>query len=99
MSHNPFSFLLADLLSGSSASLVLTQQEVTSEEEVVDKAVAKALQPGGGKLQPRWGYSLYHLEELSSAQGAPFFSGMRNMPDMFTPFKEKVDVRFGLFDR
>ncbi|MEW5306438.1 MAG: hypothetical protein WDW36_008901 [Sanguina aurantia] len=85
--------LLPALLAGSSSSMVLTQQEVTSEEEVVDKAVAKAVAAGGGKLQPRWGYSLYHLEELSSAQGAPFFSGMRNMPDMFTPFKEKCEQR------
>ena len=39
------------------------------------------------------GHTLYHLDDLT-AQGpqgrGPFQAGMKDMPDIFTPFKEKV---------
>jgi deoxyribodipyrimidine photolyase len=77
--------LIASALEGCADScLVLTQQEVTSEELAVDAAVRRAVK-GRAQLQTLWGPSLYHIDDL------PFAQGVGAMPNVFTPFREKVE--------
>nr|QIQ49259.1 DASH cryptochrome [Volvox carteri f. nagariensis] len=106
--------VLPGLLEGSSGpSLVLTAEEVTSEETRTDVAVARALKQqrrpqadaaaaaGGGsgsaKLLRFWGHTMYHIDDLTQPpEGggkATFAPGMKDMPDVFTPFREKVEKR------
>jgi deoxyribodipyrimidine photo-lyase len=40
---------------------------------------------GKAKLQTLWGHSLYHRDDL------PFAEGLRDMPNGFTSFREKVE--------
>mgnify|MGYP001806592254 CR=1 FL=1 len=77
--------LIASALEGCADScLVLTQQEVTSEELAVDAAVRRAVK-GKAQLQTLWGPSLYHIDDL------PFAQGVGGMPNVFTPFRDKVE--------
>jgi deoxyribodipyrimidine photo-lyase len=78
--------VIASALEGAAegGSLVLTQQEVTSEETGVDAAVRRAIK-GKAQLMPLWGPSLYHIDDL------PYAEGLGNMPSGFTPFREKVE--------
>nr|QDZ38467.1 cryptochrome DASH [Chlamydomonas sp. ICE-L] len=74
-------------------TVVLTQHECTSEEERVDAKVSDMLSSKGGKLESKWGMTMFHLEDLTNPNG-PFpesRGGMKNMPDGFTPFKEKLE--------
>uniref|UniRef100_A0A383W805 Photolyase/cryptochrome alpha/beta domain-containing protein n=1 Tax=Tetradesmus obliquus TaxID=3088 RepID=A0A383W805_TETOB len=66
------------------AGLVLCQEEVTSEETAVDAAVQRAIK-GKAKLVRHWGPSLYHIDDL------PFGEGLATLPNVFTPFREKVE--------
>jgi deoxyribodipyrimidine photo-lyase len=43
------------------------------------------VQPRGGRLVKLWGSSLYHRDDL------PFKEGCGDVPDVFTPFKEKAE--------
>ena len=63
---------------------VFTQAEVTDEETKVDKAVEKGL-PDGSNLEVLWGSTLYHRDDL------PFSNEVADMPDVFTPFRHKVE--------
>ncbi|CAL8468872.1 g8413 [Coccomyxa elongata] len=65
---------------------VLAQMEVTKEELDVEKAVRATLGPRG-KLQLLWGNTLYHKDDV------PFTSDMSDLPDVFTPFRNKVEAR------
>jgi len=65
---------------------VLTQQETTSEELAVDKAVRGAL-PGGSRFRAVWGSTLYHVDDL------PFADDLADLPDVFTPFRNKVEAK------
>ncbi|KAK9915425.1 hypothetical protein WJX75_009007 [Coccomyxa subellipsoidea] len=65
---------------------VLAQMEVTKEELDVDKAVRAAL-GHRGSLQLLWGNTLYHKDDL------PYRSDMTDLPDVFTPFRSKVEAR------
>ncbi|EIE22181.1 cryptochrome [Coccomyxa subellipsoidea C-169] len=65
---------------------VLAQMEVTKEELDVDEGVRAAL-GSRGRLQLLWGNTLYHKDDL------PFRSDMSELPDVFTPFKQKVEAR------
>ncbi|GIL83479.1 hypothetical protein Vretimale_11168 [Volvox reticuliferus] len=94
--------VLPGLMEGSAApSLVLTAEEVTSEETKTDVAVARALKqraPGAAaKLLRFWGHTMYHIDDLTQPpEGggrAAFAPGMKDMPDVFTPFREKVEKR------
>nr|QDO16286.1 cryptochrome DASH [Lingulodinium polyedra] len=67
-----------------SGSVLLTQQEVTSEELGVDGRLRSAL-AGGVEWEYRWGSTLFHKEDL------PFHDDLRNAPDVFTSFKNKVE--------
>ena len=68
------------------------QEEVCSEELRVDKAVRKVLKGinASGKnsesaLKPVWGSTLYLPQDL------PFDKTYMGMPDVFTPFRNKVE--------
>jgi len=66
---------------------VLAQAEVTSEERGAESAVRRGLKRiGDGRLELHWGSTLYHLDDL------PFHTGVRDMPDVFTPFKQKCEM-------
>jgi deoxyribodipyrimidine photolyase len=73
----------AGLLGPGQDTLVLAQEEVTSEELDVDAAVRAAL-AGHGRLQLLWGNTLFHRDDL------PFARDMADLPDVFTPFRNKA---------
>lgn len=80
--------LSSGLLEGAGPSpVVYTQEEITSEELAVDARVARALKRSGGKLTKLWGSSMYHLDDL------PMEDLEREMPDIFTPFRERVEKK------
>ena len=61
--------------------------------------VVTALQPLNGELRKLWGHTLFHLEDVAGPSGALGPQGIKGMPDIFTPFKEKVNnwhAKFGL---
>ena len=67
-------------------ALMTCQQEVASEELAVDKALINSLKrPLKGSLETVWGSTLYELEDL------PFEQGVDGMPDVFTPFRNKME--------
>jgi hypothetical protein len=82
--------VIARVAQGSSSCTVLTQTEVTSEETAVDARVSRALKPLNGRLEKLWGMTLFHWEEVAGPEGALGAQGIRGLPDVFTPFKEKV---------
>ena len=51
------------LLSGDGGDVVLTTEEVTSEETAVDGRVRSAVQ-GKGKLVVEWGHTLHHIDDV-----------------------------------
>eukprot|EP01031_Cornospumella_fuschlensis_P045298 gene45298-55417_t len=68
--------------------VVLCQGEVTYEELQVEKAVEKAIKrvsPTGRIERIVGGCSLYHPEDL------PFRADLKDLPDVFTPYREKVE--------
>ena len=69
--------------------LVLAQSEVTSEETDVEERVRKALlqKSGNAKMELLWGPTMYHRDDL------PLRSNLSDMPDVFTPFRNKVEKR------
>ncbi|CAJ1367947.1 unnamed protein product [Effrenium voratum] len=72
--------LLPELLD--KGSMVVTQDEVTSEELDVDRALQRAL--GTEALEYCWGSTLFHRDDLP-------FKDLRNAPDVFTVFKNQVE--------
>lgn len=66
-----------------SGAMVLCQAQVTSEELGVDEAIKRAIAPSS--LLPLWGGTLYEKEEL------PFAADLSDLPDVFTPFRNKVE--------
>lgn len=66
-------------------NLVLTQEETCSEELRVDRKVRSVVRARPqSDLRQVWGSTLFHREDL------PFDrQTLRDMPDVFTPFKEK----------
>lgn len=63
----------------------LAQTEVTKEELDVEEGVRAVWGPQG-RLQLLWGNTLYHRDDL------PFAGDMSDLPDVFTPFRNKVLV-------
>ena len=56
----------------------------------MDRAVTKALKSGGNKqnkLQKIWGCTLYHREDV------PYAPDLSDLPDGFTPFRNKVESK------
>uniref|UniRef100_A0A7S4V579 Cryptochrome DASH n=1 Tax=Alexandrium monilatum TaxID=311494 RepID=A0A7S4V579_9DINO len=65
-------------------SVLVTQEEVTSEELQVDKRLQKAL-AGKADWEYCWGSTLFHRDDL------PFRRDLANAPDVFTVFKNAVE--------
>jgi len=63
------------------------QEEVASEELKISKAVNNILKRKSGRLNSVWGSTLYHPDDL------PFYGGVQDMPDTFTPFRNKVEKK------
>ncbi|KAI7840945.1 hypothetical protein COHA_005375 [Chlorella ohadii] len=70
-----------------SRTTVIAQSEVTSEETGVERKVKSAVAAAGGKLELWWGPTMYHLDDL------PFREDLSDLPDVFTPFKQKCEDR------
>jgi len=64
-------------------SLVLTQEEVTSEETGVDRRVRAAMP--GVQWEYCWGSTLFHRDDL------PFKDDLSDMPDVYTRFKNLTE--------
>lgn len=64
-------------------SLLLTQEEVTSEELGVDRRLRAALP--GVQWEYCWGSTLFHRDDL------PFRSDLSDMPDVYTRFKNLAE--------
>jgi deoxyribodipyrimidine photo-lyase len=66
---------------------IVCQEEVVKEERDTAERVRDVLRKRfpKGKLLQIWGSTMYEL------QGMPYDEGMRNMPDGFTPFRNKVE--------
>ena len=64
---------------------VYYQGEVTSEELAVEKALAKNLASIKVSIQPFWGTSLYHPDDL------PF--KINELPELFTNFRKAVEKK------
>lgn len=68
-------------------SSILAHSEVTSEEIRAETAVRRRGKSVGASLELFWGNSLYHIDDL------PFNDILSDLPDVFTPFKEKCEKR------
>ena len=66
---------------------VYCQEEIASDELSVDKAMKRILKKYNGKLESTWGSALYDIEEL------PYINGVDDMPDSFTPFRNKMEKK------
>jgi deoxyribodipyrimidine photo-lyase len=45
-------------------TVVLAQSEVTSEETAIERRVKAAVGGAGGKMELRWGSTLFHIDDL-----------------------------------
>jgi hypothetical protein len=66
-------------------------EETAYEETRVDAKVRAAIS-GRGKLETMWGHTLYHIDDL------PFTGNLSDLPDVFTPFKNKVESNCSVRD-
>lgn len=66
---------------------IVCQEEVLGEEKDAVKDVRSILKKHAqkGKVDEIWGSTLYDLKDL------PFEAGLADMPDIFTPFRNKVE--------
>lgn len=81
--------LLPRLAEGSTAPVVISTSEVTSEEHRIDRKVNSAMKTRhkGASMQLLWGTTLYHEDDV------PFDASLNDLPDVFTPFRNKVESR------
>ncbi|KAK9815662.1 hypothetical protein WJX72_007553 [[Myrmecia] bisecta] len=77
---------LAGLLPAEGKTTILSQTEVASEEMRVEREVRRATK-GKAQMIQLWGHTLYHPSDL------PFAATMGDLPDVFTPFRNKVESR------
>jgi len=75
--------VLIDLCQKTGCTKVYFHQEVTYEEQEVEKHTCSALEQAGVEVVPFWANTLYHSEDL------PF--AVENMPDVYTEFRELVE--------
>lgn len=75
--------VIPELVKPLNLTSVYFHQEVTSEERIVERQLATALQPLGVQLQSFWGHTLYHPDAL------PF--DLRHIPELFTNFRKQVE--------
>ncbi len=64
---------------------MIAHLEVAKEEQDVDAGVKRTL-GNQGRLQTVWGNTLYEKDDL------PFSPDMSDLPDVFTPFRNKVQL-------
>lgn len=62
---------------------VIAHAEVTREEHDVEAGIRRIL-GNQGRLHMVWGNTMYERDEL------PFKADMSDLPDVFTPFRNKV---------
>ena len=69
--------------------LYQAQEETSSEEHRVERNVKSAIKNTNknNKLQTVWGSTMYHKDDV------PFALDMSDLPDGFTPFRNKVEAR------
>ena len=84
-----------EVLPSLNPSAVLWQQQVTHEELEVDRALQRACGSRGVGLEPVWGHTLYHLDDLPFQNTSPTPNGdyLTDFPDVFTPFRTKTEAR------
>lgn len=82
-----FSELLIKLKDSSMEISIVCQNEVLKEEKEVVKSVRGVLKKHRpqAKLHEVWGSTMYELADL------PFDDDLSNLPDTFTPFRNKVE--------
>jgi len=73
------------LCKSNAQSMVCCQEEVASEELAVDKSVKRILKKHKGTLKTIWGSTMYDPLDL------PYDGGFNGIPDVFTPFRNKVE--------
>ena len=73
--------------SPTASTTLLCQQQCTSEELAVDRALRSALPAGVAQFKPLWSGTLYEKSEL------PYSSDLSDLPDGFTPFRNKVESK------
>lgn len=81
---------LAELAARVGATEVLTEQLAGDEERRANERLRAALRPLGAELSEVWGGTLYHLADLG------FSNHLQDMPDVFTPFRERCEASCGV---
>lgn len=76
---------MGELVRAVGATEVVTEQQIADEERRVDARVRTVLASLGAELVEIWGNTLYHLNDLR------FANYLRDMPDVFTPFRERCE--------
>eukprot|EP00186_Timspurckia_oligopyrenoides_P002546 CAMPEP_0182446638 /NCGR_PEP_ID=MMETSP1172-20130603/4319_1 /TAXON_ID=708627 /ORGANISM="Timspurckia oligopyrenoides, Strain CCMP3278" /LENGTH=442 /DNA_ID=CAMNT_0024642591 /DNA_START=27 /DNA_END=1355 /DNA_ORIENTATION=- len=76
--------VLIELCKEFEVETVYFHQEVTYEEQQVEREVEKVLEKNGITVKKLWANTLYHAEDL------PF--EIERMPDVYTEFREKVEL-------
>ena len=71
---------------------ILDNSVHTHHSLTCDMQVAQVLRPYKGDLKKVWGSTLFHLDDVVGPSGALGPLGIRGMPDVFTPFKEKAST-------
>lgn len=69
------------------AKTVITERQVGDEERRADQRVRATIEPLGAELSELWGNTLYHADDL------PFYDDFRDVPDVFTPFRETCEQK------
>jgi deoxyribodipyrimidine photo-lyase len=67
--------------------------EVCSEELTIERSVARALHAGGGALVLRWGFTLYHLDDVSALVDPRRAHSYRTYSAFRRPVQEQSSVR------
>ncbi|GKY91217.1 hypothetical protein MPSEU_000094300 [Mayamaea pseudoterrestris] len=82
-----FGSILTELKDSKMEISIVCQEEVLKEERDAVQAVQSVLKlhRPRAKLQQIWGSTMYELTDL------PFDENLSNMPDTFTPFRNKVE--------
>lgn len=75
--------IIPDLVKQLGITAIYYHAEVTSEETVVERAIATALQHSDVKMKSFWGHTLYHPDDL------PF--EISQLPELFTSFRKQVE--------
>jgi deoxyribodipyrimidine photo-lyase len=75
--------VIPDLVRRTGATAVYAHEEPMSEERTVEHRLRDALGGTDARLRLWWGHTLYHPDDLPS--------GEDEVPDVFTPFRKRVE--------